>query len=144
MEILRVIFMAHNFLSSLAMGIYMHIVFRAPFPLGIFDNIPMFTPSIVNFAFAINWVALPMGLYLLSQTLAMVLRPPGSIALAFIPIAQIVVATFNTSDMTIFQAGAWRAWLPFEIVDGLYFAVGARLLQRSWYGEVDRGGHHGF
>jgi hypothetical protein len=148
-EFIRVLFMIQNLISSVAMGIYMHVVFRGPFSIYVYE-FSMHNPTTVNFSLGINQVGLPIAFYLLSQTVAMAFRPPGSVGLVaaawistIFPLGEIAVASFNLDVMTLFQHGAWKLWAPLEIADLLYFVVGARLLQRSVFGEVERGGHHG-
>jgi hypothetical protein len=137
---LRWLALVQNVVSSVAMGIYMQRTLVGSFLFFSDNNPPTFNGNMITY-----WVATPMLIYLLSQASAIAFRPPGSIYLVAVgwlsslyPLFEISAATFKPGLMP-FQYDAWWLWTWGEGIDLVCIFISFRLLQRSFYGDVQHG-----
>lgn len=147
MFILRSIVLLQNVITSILMGVYMHRVFFGDINLWIF-TIHEIAPQTINAAYVTSWIAVSGSIYLLSQTASVLFRPPGSIWLVIVawlssmfPLAEVVTFIGHLGSASPLQWDAWCIWGLYEIADVLLIGISARLLQRSFYGDVQRVGH---
>lgn len=143
-----------NSVSSILMAGYAYIVLWGPINLGFF-TVPMLIPDHVNFARGILWIGLPAMVHVTLEAVGPLIRPPGNVFLyicsLLTSIPSICVVGFayllwptGGFDPSPFQWGAMILWGP-AILTEIFIAVGigARLLQRSWFGEGGGAQTHG-
>src|SRR6185312_10233757 len=109
MGIIRAIFLAQNMLASIAMGIYLHRIF-----FGAFLIFSAVAPPTITTAYVMKWVAGVGVVYLFSQGISVLFRPPGSVfsvigawLFSTWPIAEVGAFWIFGSGDTLLQKEAW-------------------------------------
>lgn len=155
MRVLKNLLLFVNSASSLVFAVYAYLVLWGSINLG-FLVMPMINPKDLTFSMAILWIGVPGMLHVLFEAAGPLARAPGNVflyvcsLLTSIPSIAVVgfaylLWPFPAYDATTFQWGALVLWGPAALSEiFIAIGVGARLLQRSWFGEggLHEGGHH--
>lgn len=131
-------------LPSIAMGIYAHTVLWGDFPMSfpLVGQFKAFRPQSGGYMFGIVAVAVPALLYLLTDIVTIILRPPAAVlfmalswAASIFPIAEILSASIlyvvRSYQATGFQEGAIYVWSLTALIELGLFIIAAMLVRRS-------------